>query len=102
MNGCLTQYYRCPDIYSRIALRETPSLRSGYFFFGPGATCYGNLASQTAQIPSDAFHDAKNDAVIENGRAYLTFDPSEVVENLRRERYVEEWRHGFSSALARM
>ena len=102
MNGCLTQYYRCPDAYSRFALRETPSLTSGYFVFGQGATCYGKLACQTAQVPGDALHDAKNDAVIEDGRAYLTFDPSEVVENLRRERYVEEWRHGFSSALAKM
>ena len=102
MNGCLTQYYRCPDAYSRFALRETPSPTSGYFVFGQGATCYGKLACQTAQVPGDALHDAKNDAVIEDGKAYLTFDPSEVVENLRRERYVEEWRHGFSSALAKM
>jgi hypothetical protein len=34
---------------------------------------------------------------------YLPFDPSQVVDNLGRETYVENWRHGrFLSALARM
>jgi hypothetical protein len=103
MNGCLTQYYRCPDVYSRFALRNAPFPTSGYFVFGQGATCYGNyLATQGARFPSGALHDAKKDAVIEDGKAYLTFDPSEVIENLRRERYVEDWRSGLSSAVAQM
>lgn len=104
MNGCLTQYYRCPEVYSRFGLRDgTPSLTRGYFAFGQGATCFGDyLTRRTARSPGEALQDAKDDVVIEDGRAYLTFDPSEVVENLRRERYVGEWREGVSSALAKM
>jgi hypothetical protein len=46
-------------------------------------------------------HDALRDVEIRNGTTYLPFDPSQVVDNLLRERYVDEWRSGnFMSALA--
>ena len=33
-------------------------------------------------------HDSIHDTVIENGAGYLPFDPSQVADNLRCERYV--------------
>ncbi len=75
----------------------------GYFQFGPGATCYGSYCgNQPTQVPTGALHDALRDVVIQEGIAYLPFDPWQVIENLRREVYVGDWRHGPSSALARL
>jgi hypothetical protein len=103
MNGCLTQYYRCPERYSPLASKDTLPVTSGYFLFGPEATCYGNYRGQkAAQNPSGALHDALQDVAIEKGTTYLPFDPSQVVENLYREVYVGDWRHGSLSILARM
>jgi hypothetical protein len=104
MIDCLTQYYRCPERYVRFAPKGPLAATSGYFRFGEGATCYGSYyGHQPAQFPTGALHDAVRDAVIEDGRIYLPFNPSQVVDNLRRETYVDDWRHGrFRSALASM
>src|SRR6202041_3419645 len=103
MNGCLTNYYRCPERYFRFARREISSAASGYFRAGLGATCYGSCSGQQpAPSSTGVLHDALLDVVIKDGTAYLPFDPSQVVDNLCREAYVSEWRHGTSSALARM
>jgi hypothetical protein len=76
---------------------------SGYFRVGPRATCYGSCSGQQPALsPTGVLHDALLDISIENGTTYLPFDPSQAVDNLCREAYVSEWRHGPSSALARM
>ncbi len=103
MIDCLTQYYRCPERFGRFLPKGPLDSTSGYFQFGPGATCYGSYCGyQTAHSPTPPLHDALRDVVIENGTAYLAFDPSEVVENLRREVYARDWRQGATSVLARM
>jgi len=102
MNSCLLQYYRCPERYIRLALKGPLSAKSGYFQFGDGSICYGKYhGGQTAALPTGVLCDASRDTVVEDGTIYLPFDPTEVVENLRRELYVEDWRNGNpSSALA--
>ena len=95
MIDCVTQYYRCPESYIRFASKEPLGPRSGYFQFGKGATCYGSYCGhQPAPDPTGPLHDALRDVVIEGGRTYLPFNPSQVVENLRRETYVGDWRQG--------
>ncbi len=104
MIDCVTQYYRCPESYIRFASKEPLATRSGYFQFGKGATCYGSYCGhQPARFPTGPLHDALRDVVIEGGRTYLPFDPSQVIENLRRETYAHDWRQGkFLSALVRI
>jgi hypothetical protein len=103
MNGCLITYYRCPERYVRFARAEILSATTGYFRVGHEATCYGSCSGQhSAQSPTGALHDALLDVVIKDETSYLPFDPSQIVDNLRREVYVGEWRHGPSSVLARM
>jgi hypothetical protein len=104
MIDCVTQYYRCPESYIRFASKEPLATRSGYFQFGKGATCYGSYCGhQPAPVPTGPLHDALRDVVIEGGRTYLPFDPSQVIENLRRETYAHDWRQGkFLSALVRI
>ncbi len=103
MIDCLTQYYRCPEGIGRFLPKGPLDAAGGYFQFGPGATCYGSCHGyQPAGVPAGALHDALQDVSIEDGRILLPFDPWQVIENLRREVYVGDWRHGSSSALARL
>ena len=95
MFDCLAQYYRCPERFIRFAYKEPFSSRSGYFQFGEKVTCYGKCSgNQSAESPEGKRHDCWSDVEIKDGKAYLPFDPSEIVDNLRHEMYVEEWRHG--------
>ena len=103
MNNCLSQYYRCPQGYVRFAPKGPLPAESGFFRFGEDATCYGSYCGhEPAQTAVEALHDALHDVVIEDGTIYLPFDPSQVIENLRHEQYVGDWRHGSLSAFSRM
>lgn len=103
MRSCLSQYFRCPEHFDRIVWREAPSASSGYFLFGADSTCFGSYhAQQPDPAPAEALHDAFPEVEIEGGKACLPFNPSQVVENLRREAYVGEWRSGHLLAMSRM
>jgi len=97
----ITRYYQCPQQYVRISVKEGASSTTGYFRFGEGSTCYGRLwGHPTAQTPDGPLHDALASAVVRDGTVHLDFDPSEVADNLHRELYVDDWRHGSVSAFA--
>ncbi|MGA7294110.1 MAG: hypothetical protein WBW85_16365 [Terriglobales bacterium] len=103
MNNCVTRHYRCPDRYICFATKESLPVGSGFFQFGSGATCYGTYrGGQPAQLPGGALPDAIDNVVVEGGAAYLPFDPSEIIDNLHREVYVGDWRHGSSSIAAKL
>jgi hypothetical protein len=104
MNDCLIQYYRCPKEFLRFALKGPLPANAGYFQFGEGAICYGSyLGHEPAADPSGTLLNAFQDIEIKDGTTYLPFDPSQVVNNLRREVYTADWRHKMPvSALARM
>jgi hypothetical protein len=104
MNDCLIEYYRCPEQFAPFARRETLPLPSGYFGFGKQTTCYGSChgRQQPSPLPDGALYDALRDVVIEDEKIYLPFTPAQIVDNLRRELYVPDWRRGSSSALAKM
>jgi hypothetical protein len=103
MRNCLTQYFRCPEEFDRIVWKETHSTDFGYFLFGKDSTCFGSYgAQQSAPTPAESLHDALAEVIIENGKAHLPFNPSQVVESLRQEAYVGEWRSGALSILTRI
>ena len=104
MNNCLIQYFRCPQRYIRLAPKDAPLSTTGYFQFGEDATCYGSYyGGHTAKVPDGRLHDGVSDVEIRNGTIYLPFDPSQLVDNLLCERYLDEWENGnFSSALAKV
>ncbi|MFY9745168.1 MAG: hypothetical protein WA891_21230 [Acidobacteriaceae bacterium] len=103
INGCLTGYYRCPEKYVRLALRRRAPTAPGYFLFGEDTTCYGTLSGATpAQSIEEPLHDVSGEVETENGTVFLPFDPGEVIANLYREIYVEDWRSGSSSAVAKL
>ncbi len=99
--NCLSQYYKCPERYARIALSGVLSEKSGYFRFGED-TLYGQCCGrQPAASPTAPLWDALQDVHTENGMACLPFDVSQVADSLRWEMYAHDWRNGdANSALA--
>jgi hypothetical protein len=88
MNRTFVDYYRCPEEFARCFLNGTPSRQRGHFRFGPEAICYGSISKGTLHHHADGeLYDAANDTVFERGALSLSFDPDEVVDNLRLERY---------------
>jgi hypothetical protein len=94
MTDCLTQYYRCPGHYFRLALKGPLSATSGYFRLGD-ATLYGNYCGrELSSVPGADLIDASHDTRIEEGVMYLPFDLEQVIDNLRCERYVDTGQNG--------
>lgn len=99
MNRTFFDYYRCPEGFTSCFLDGEPSRHLGHFRFGPEAICYGSVSKGTVhRSAAGKLHDALNDAVVENGTLRLSFDPDQVVDNLRFERYCGgSPRHSFLS-----
>ena len=83
------EYFCCPPQFAQFQLSGTPSTDKGFFRFGP-AICYGSTAAGwCASTPAETLFDASS--VVETsvtGEVRLCFNPSQVVDNLRRERYI--------------
>lgn len=86
----LSDYYRLPDD-STVSLRAEPcSEENGFFRFGPDATCFGQSASGVSESIENAnLYDASKNTQLKPCEIRLAFDPVQIVENLRRERYVK-------------
>lgn len=95
MTDCLVEYYRCPDRFVHFLPKGPLSASTGYFRFGDVAICYGNYSGLSpSALPNGPLHDSIHDTVIEDGTVYLPFDPSQVADNLRCEKYVNGADHG--------
>jgi glycosyltransferase involved in cell wall biosynthesis len=99
----LSDYYRLPEKYARVRLKQPDATATGYFKFGERAICFGEAADvQRVSNPESQLHDALADAEIGKGEVILGFNPTEVVGNLHRELYVDNWRKGSSAAVANL
>jgi hypothetical protein len=91
MNDSVSQYYRCPESYVRLSLRDPLSESNGYFNFGAGTTCYGRCAGHSpSSSPEGVLQDVLADAILDGGTVRLPFDLKQVVDNLRYELYSRE------------
>lgn len=91
MNQAFRDYYRCPDssVDFKLADGHTNGNHQGYFEFGSGVVCYGRSRLDGCERVTDALPDALHQVRIEGSSCFLTFDPTEVANNLRYERYVD-------------
>ena len=80
-------HFRCPDIFLDFSLAQELSSVSRYFHFDQNVTCYGRTCRRDLDHVATSRYDALNDTVIGDGTVYLPFDPDEVIDNLRLERY---------------
>jgi hypothetical protein len=85
----LSGHYHCPDDFASFSVMPDLSPMPDYFQFGPGITCYGQCSSGvSASLRTGAVHDARPHVRIHDGLVLLPFDPVQVVNNLRLERYT--------------
>jgi hypothetical protein len=95
MNTALVDHYRCPDGFADFKLQGPLSDDTGYFRFGPDTICYGRSASGFRASRSDTvLYDAFRDVTTDGSNALLPFEPTEVIDNLRFERYANRYSHG--------
>ena len=88
-NQVLLDYYKCPEELCEIESNGHLSGERGFFQFGAGTICYGQCqAAGVASHPSSPLFDALGAVEIEHGVVRLPFNLTEIVENLRTERYA--------------
>jgi hypothetical protein len=90
MNQAFLDYYRCPDRFAdfRAANGNSRRARSGYFRFGSDLVCYGSTQAAVQPEMSGALPDVASQVRIEGSACFLPFNPTEVADNFRYERYV--------------
>jgi hypothetical protein len=84
----LSDYYRIPEDSLGSVLVSGTLSETGFFRFGPETICYGQCASGvSSNLENLGRHDAFKDVQFNGTAIHLPFDPSQVIENLRRGRY---------------
>lgn len=91
LSSAFLDYYRSPD--QCVSFRQGGEPRDGdgpgYFRFGPDVTCFGRCASASfSGEPDSALDDVRIRSYVEGSACVVPFDPTEVADNLRQERYV--------------
>jgi hypothetical protein len=90
MDRTLSDYFCCPEEFTKLEAGSPLSKHSGFFEFGQGVTCYGQFAGGTPpKEVSDGLPDTLELVRIEGDRVILPFDLAQVVANLRCERYLK-------------
>jgi len=89
VNTPLVDFYRCPESFIDFALAGAPSSQSTYFGFGKELVCFGrSCGSSSNTINGNKLADLSEGVTWDGSTLRLPFDPSDIVENLRRERYA--------------
>ncbi len=92
-NQTLVEYFRCPDSQVKFATIEQSHRGRGYFRLGANLICYGRLLCESpSKSPLGELHDALKCSRIGSHRIELPFDPQEMVEDIRHERYAAHFR----------
>lgn len=91
MSRLLSEYYATP-FNSRIVRRgDDKKNLAGFFRFGQDIVCYGECSSGSApEVTASVDFDARKAANANGSEIQLPFDISNVIDNLRMERYVQQ------------
>ena len=83
-------YFPLPPQFAGVGVADQLSDEEGYFSF-EGATCYGRRGGGPSSSHLNAnLPDASSAVDHRGGRVYLPFNLTEVLANLRQERYVQQ------------
>jgi hypothetical protein len=86
-NRTFVDYFRCPADFGVLGAQSGLGTRDGYFRFGD-VVAFGRFAGGSpAEYATDRLADIFDGVTFSGGRPSLPFDFSEVVTNLREERY---------------
>jgi hypothetical protein len=94
----LRDHYRCPSEFDIFKPFGRCSDDAGFFKLG-SHVCYGHSACGSSSEPDVALPDALHHVCIGRDEAGLPFDPVEIIENLRWERYMVSSRSSFWNVL---
>jgi hypothetical protein len=85
------KYFRCIDARGNFRLSGPLSQDEGFYSFGQETVCYGQSAAGfRSRKPSDLLYDVAHDLRPQGAAIGLAFDPDQVTENLRSERYADQ------------
>ncbi len=88
MKESFLEYFRCPSSFVDFRLSGPLSLPAGFFRFGLDEICFGALSSgRTFPEPRDLPVEFSVNPEFEHHACILPFDPDEIIQNLRYERY---------------
>lgn len=93
MNQTLLDYYRLSADTFPLSITANASVSRdiGFFQFGPGNICFGHCHTGTAtDLKDSGAFNALKQVQFDDQAVRLPFDFTEVVENLRRERYQQK------------
>jgi hypothetical protein len=100
LSQAVRDHYRCPEDFLNFSLSGELSSREGYFRFGPDTVGYGrSWAGEHSDRAGASLHDALLDTVIRDAELRLPFDPTEVIDNLRLERYPHHGIGGYENVV---
>ena len=102
LSQAVRDHYRCPQNFLDFVPRGELSSGEGYFRFGPDAMGYGRSWSGGRKDGAGSHHDALLDTSIQDAKLMLPFDPTEVIDNLRLERYPHLPRSGYENLLKKL
>jgi hypothetical protein len=89
VNQALLAYFRLPEDLFAFRLGGELSEDTGYFSFGRDTLCYGRSTVGHRRVETtDGLYDVASDVVADGTSIRVPFDPDEIVQNLRHERYV--------------
>jgi hypothetical protein len=88
MTSAFQDYYRCPEEFARFGVAQELGPTPGFFRFGGQITCFGRSAGPVVQTPNGDLSDVLPLVQDQGDEIQLPFDVDEILENLRRERYV--------------
>ena len=88
INAAIGEHFRSPEGFFEFALRGALSEKAQHFRFDGDVACYGRCWAGTPQGHGDSeAYEASLDVQRQGAKCLLPFDPTEVADNLRRERY---------------
>jgi hypothetical protein len=83
----ISEYYRIPKGMITLCRNPSPQGEPGFFKFD-GILCFGQCAAPVLQTAAGHLHECGGNGRGVAGALNLDFDPDELAENFRRERYT--------------
>lgn len=84
-------FYRCSEDAVSFTVAADLSDKPGYFQFDPDVVCFGQCPpGYSSPSPDKELYDLSPEVSFSHGCVRLPFDPAEVIDNLRLERYMSK------------
>jgi hypothetical protein len=103
LSRAVRDFYRYPEGMFDSSLKGKLSQNEGYFRVRPDTVCYGRSCSGKREgNPASPFLEVLEAEVIGEAILELPFDPTEIIDNLRLERYPHRRLSGWEGILKRI